>query len=133
MFASTVFPVYLLTHAVTQDRVAALFAAVLAVAVPWLGMTATLMTEPIAYPAFAWAILAMTRAVERRTPAADAFAIVAIAVATLARTQLAVLGVAFLAAVASSRYAARIGGPSCARRCAATSCCSSSPCSGRSS
>jgi hypothetical protein len=100
VFASTVFPVYLLAHAVTQDRVAAVLAAVLAVAVPWLGMTASLMTEPIAYPAFAWSILAMSRAVERCTPRADAFAIVAIVVATLARTQLAVLGVAFLVAVA---------------------------------
>jgi hypothetical protein len=100
VFASTVFPVYLLARSVMEDRVAAGLAAALAVAVPWVSMTASLLTEPIAYPAFAWSILAMTRAIERRTPGADAVALGAIAVAMLARTQLVVLGAAFVAAAA---------------------------------
>ena len=100
VFASTIFPVYLLTRMVTGDYIAALLGAILAVAVPWLSMTASLMTEPIAYPLFAWSILAMTRAVERRTLAADAIALAAIGGATLARTQLLVLGAAYVAAVA---------------------------------
>jgi hypothetical protein len=97
-FSSTAVPVYLLTRSVTRDAGAGVLAAALSVAVPWLAMTATLMTEPIAYPAVAWALLAMTRALERPSWKRDAVALLAILVATLARTQLVMLGPAFVAA-----------------------------------
>jgi hypothetical protein len=99
VFVSTAVPVFLLTRAITRDGAAAVLAAALGVAVPWLAMTASLMTEPIAYPAFAWALLAMTRAVERPSWRRDVVALLAILAASLARTQLAVLGAAFVAAV----------------------------------
>ena len=97
-FSSTAIPVYLLARSVTRDAAAGVLAAALSVAVPWLAMTATLMTEPIAYPAVAWALLAMTRALERPSWQRDAVALLAILVATLARTQVVVLGPAFVLA-----------------------------------
>jgi hypothetical protein len=98
VFVSSAIPVFILTRSVTRDGAAAVLAAALSIAVPWLAMTATLMTEPIAYPAFAWALLAMTRALERPAWKRDVVALLAILVASLARTQLAILGPAFVAA-----------------------------------
>ena len=99
VIASTAVPVYLLTRAVVEWRPAALLAAACSVALPWVAMAGTLMTEAFAYPAFAWALLAMTRAVARPGARADALALAAIGVAFLARTQLALLGVCFIAAI----------------------------------
>ena len=98
VFVSTAIPVFLLARLVTRDGAAAVLAAALSIAVPWLAMTATLMTEPIAYPATAWALLAMTRALERPSWKRDVVALLAILVAVLARTQLAILGPAFVVA-----------------------------------
>lgn len=109
-FASTAIPVYLLARELTGDAAAGVLAAALSVAVPWLAMSATLMTEPIAYPAFTWALLAMTRALERPSWRRDAVALLAILVATLARTQLVVLGPAFALAAILLRVSPR--GPS---------------------
>jgi hypothetical protein len=97
VFASTAIPVFLPARLVTRDRAAAVLAAALSIAVPWIAMTATLMTEPIAHAASAWALLAMTRALERPPGQRDLLALLAIVLAALARTQLAILGAAFVA------------------------------------
>src|SRR6476469_4389815 len=65
IMASAAWPAYLLTRRATTSRAAALFVGALTVAIPWLGMSATLMLEPIAYPAFIWAVLAMVNAIAR--------------------------------------------------------------------
>lgn len=98
-FVSTAVPVYLLARDVVEERVAALLAAALSIAVPWLGMSASLMSETVAYPASAWALLAMTRAVAAPSPRRDLVALAAILLATLGRTQLIVLAGALAAAV----------------------------------
>jgi hypothetical protein len=98
VFVSAAIPVFLLARLVTRDGAAAVLAAALSIAVPWLAMTATLMTEPIAYPASAWALLAMTRALERPSWRRDLAALLAILLATFARTQLVILGPAFVVA-----------------------------------
>ncbi|HEX6026018.1 MAG TPA: hypothetical protein VFZ00_28765 [Solirubrobacter sp.] len=119
VFVSTAVPVFLLTRSVTRDGTAAVLAAALSIAVPWLGMTASLMTEPIAYPVFAWALLAMTRALEHPSWKRDVIALVTILVAALARAQLGILVPAFVTAVvvfelssggARSRWAAIVRG-----------------------
>lgn len=107
VIASTAVPVYLLTRAIVEWRPAALLAAACSVAIPWVAMAGTLMTEPFAYPAFAWALLAMTSAVARPGPRADALALAAIGLAFLARTQLALLGVCFVAAILVHRRGIR--------------------------
>ncbi len=98
-FVSTAVPVYLLARDVVEERPAALLAGALSIAVPWLGMSASLMSETVAYPTSAWALLAMTRAVAAPSPRRDLVALAAILLATLARTQLIVLAGALVAAV----------------------------------
>src|SRR4051812_19871841 len=51
VMASAAIPAYLLTRQVLASRVAALLVAALSVAVPWLAMAGTVMTEVVAYPA----------------------------------------------------------------------------------
>ena len=60
-----------------------------------------LLTEVIAYPAFCWALLALTHAVERKQWTTDLLALAAIGVAVLARTQFIVLLGVLLVAVAA--------------------------------
>jgi len=98
VFVSTAIPVFLLARLITRDDAAAVLAAALSIVVPWLGMTASLMQEPIAYPVFAWALLAMTHALERPSWKRDLIALLAIFIAALARAQLAILGPAFVVA-----------------------------------
>ena len=106
-FASTAVPVYLLTRRLVEWRPAALLAAACSVALPWLAMSGTLMTEAVAYPAFAWALLAMTHALVHPGPRTDLIALAAIGVAFAARTQLALLGVCFVAAIVLYRHRLR--------------------------
>jgi hypothetical protein len=100
IMASAAWPAYLLARRATAWRPAALMVAAMSVAIPWLGMSATLMLEPVAYPAFLWAVLAMTNAVARPSWRADILFVLGIAVAFSARTQLGVLAIAFVIAVA---------------------------------
>ena len=50
-------------------------AAALSVAVPWLAMSFMLMTESAAYPAFAWALVGIQRAVAEPSPPRDLLAL----------------------------------------------------------
>src|SRR5687768_1583339 len=100
VIASTAIPVYLLARRIGVGWLAGLWAAALAVAVPWVVLASFLLTEVVAYPAFCWALLALTNAIERRSTLADGLALVSICIAVLARTQfLLLLGVFALAVV----------------------------------
>lgn len=92
VISSAAVPVFLLARRVLRGRLwLPLAAAALSIAVPWVVLASFLLTEVAAYPAFCWAVLAVTRAVERQRASADLVAIAAIAVAMLARVQLVVL------------------------------------------
>ncbi len=99
LWASALFPVYLLVRRLGASWGWALFAGVLTVWVPWGVATLTLMTETAAYATFPWAVLAMTVAVVDPRPRNDALALVAIVVAISARTQLVFLLPVFLVAI----------------------------------
>ena len=98
VMASTAVPVYLLARRVTGWHLGALLAAAISVAIPWLAMAGTLMTEPVAYPATAWAFLAMVHSLERPGWRADTLLLAALAAAFFARSQLIILVLAFVLA-----------------------------------
>lgn len=94
VFASASVPAYLLARRVVPGWMA-VATAIGAVAIPWSVLTGFLMTENAAYPAFLWAALAIQRAVVEPGDRRDAVALGAIALAAVARPQLAILGIAF--------------------------------------
>jgi hypothetical protein len=103
VIATAAIPVYLLARRIGIGLALSLAAGALAVAVPWIVLASFLLTEVVAYPACCWALLALVHAVERKAWVWDLVALVAIAVAVLARTQFVVLlGVAFCAVVAEA-------------------------------
>src|SRR4051794_17169155 len=65
VMASTAIPVSLLGRRVIPSQLVAYMVALLSVALPWLGMASTVMTEVVAYPAFAWVVLAIVNAAAR--------------------------------------------------------------------
>jgi hypothetical protein len=93
-FASTAVPVFLLTRRLGIPRGGALVVAACSVAVPWSVVGTAFLTENVALPATAWAVLAFYGLVDRPSDRAGALALVAVLVAGLARTSLL-----FLAAV----------------------------------
>jgi len=99
LMGSAVIPVYLLAREVLARRSTAYMAAAVAAVVPWLTLSSGQLTEVIAYPAGAWALFAMQRALAAPSWRADLLAIAAIAVATYGRLQLGILGPVFVAAV----------------------------------
>jgi hypothetical protein len=107
LFASAIVPTYLLARGLALPRFAVLAASAFTVAIPWTVIAGFVMTESAAYPAALWAVLAVQRAVVVPSRRRDLVALGAIAVAALARPQLAGLGVAFVAAVVA--HEARFG------------------------
>jgi hypothetical protein len=99
IMASAVFPAYLLVRGFSRSHIAALFAAALAVAVPYMAMSLMLMTEVVGFPAFLWAVLAIHRSMTDPSPKRDVLAFIAIGIAVLARTQFMVLALLFPLAV----------------------------------
>jgi hypothetical protein len=100
LVSSTAIPVYLLARGVIPSgRWPAYLAAALAVAVPWAATTGVIMTESAAYPAFAWAVLAIQRALVAPSLRRDLIALAAIALAFYARTQFLFLAGAFPALI----------------------------------
>src|SRR4051794_27438821 len=98
-FASSAIPVYLLARRVLTWAPLAVLAAALSVCVPWLASSATLLTEPIAYPAFCWSLLLMYRSVAEPSWKNDLLALAGISLAFFGRTQFAALAPAFVAGV----------------------------------
>jgi glycosyltransferase involved in cell wall biosynthesis len=97
VMASVVVPTYLLARRVVRPG-AALAAAALAVAVPGMVYTGTLMTENAFYPIFAWVALALAAALERPTARRQVAVLALCAVAFLARAQAVALFAAVLTA-----------------------------------
>jgi hypothetical protein len=91
LMASTAIPVYLAARLVGARRIASLVAAAMTVLVPWTVLATTLLTEVAALPAFAWAVYLLVRALSEPSYRNDALALLGLALAVLARTQLAVL------------------------------------------
>jgi len=91
LLPSAAWPAYLLARNVARSRPAGLAAAALTVFTPWLVLTSTLLTENAAYPAFVWSMYLAHRALTAPSPRNDTLALVGIALAFFARTQLIVL------------------------------------------
>ena len=108
-FASVLFPVYLLARRLGVGWGWALFAGVLSVWVPWSVATLVVMTESVAYPAFVWAILAITIAISEPSPKRDFVALLAIGVAIYARTQLVILVAVLIFGIVAQEFAIREG------------------------
>jgi len=98
LMASTAVPTYLLARSLVPPAGAAL-AGALSVSVPWLVMAGTILTEPAAYPAFTWAVLAMRRTIEDASPRNDVVVLAGLVLAFLARTQFVVLAGALVGAI----------------------------------
>jgi hypothetical protein len=91
-------PIFYLARRFTSGR-KALLVACFSVAVPSMAYAGTLMTEVALYPAMAFAILAITRAVDRPTPRSQALALGAILLAFLVKPIAVVLIAAYPVAV----------------------------------
>ena len=91
LFASTAIPVVLVLRHLGASPWQSALGGLLATCVPWAAITSVLMTESAAYPAFAWALFAMTVAVSVPSVRHDVLAVLAIVVATGVRTQFALL------------------------------------------
>src|SRR3954453_11055501 len=99
LISSTAIPVYLIARRVLVWRPGGLLAAALSVAVPWLAMSGTMMTEVVAYPAFVWTCLAMLNGISRPGLRGDLLVALALAVAFVSRTQLLLLAPTYVLAL----------------------------------
>jgi hypothetical protein len=117
VFASACIPIYLLTRRITGSVVASLLAGAATVAVPWFAISATMMTEPVAYTAFCWGALAVHHAIARPGPLGDVIGLAGVVLALQGRSQLVVLGATLVVGiVAREAIAARREGVAAALR-----------------
>ena len=91
IMSSACIPAFLLARRVTGRTAVAYVAAALAIWMPWILYSSFLLTEVAAYPAFLWALLALQRALSTPSRGNDALAVLGLALAYFARTQLALL------------------------------------------
>lgn len=98
LFALAAVPVYFLARRLLEPGWS-LACAAFAVAIPSALYTGFVMTEGAAYTACCLALLALARCLERPTVAAQLLTILAIALATGVRLQLAALGIALVASL----------------------------------
>jgi hypothetical protein len=110
LLASAAIPAYLLARSVTGSRPAAIVAAAMTAFTPWLVLSATLLTENAAYPAFVWAVFLCYRAMAAPSFANDLAACAGLVLAFFARTQMIVLAFAFPIAVVAHEVAFALGG-----------------------
>jgi hypothetical protein len=87
VMSSAALPAYLLARRVSERPWLPLVVGVATVTVPWIALSSFLLTEVVAYPAFAWALLALHASIARPSIRNDLLAVAAIVVAVLARTQ----------------------------------------------
>jgi len=85
VICSACIPAYLLARRVSGRVLAAWFVALASILVPWLVLSAFLLTEVAAYPAFLWAVFALQLATDEPSARNDALALLGIALAVLAR------------------------------------------------
>jgi hypothetical protein len=100
LYASAAVPAYLLGRAARLSRPWSTVVAALTLAAPWNVLAAFLLTEPAAYAAFLWVLLACERALAVPSDWRDALAVAALAFAVLARVQFVVLVLVLPLAVA---------------------------------
>ena len=105
LLASAAVPAFILARDVSRSRIVGYLVAVTSVVVPWVVYADMLITESAAYPIFLWTIIAILRAVDSPSVRHDVIAIAAIGLATLTRTQFAVLGGVLAAAVLAHELA----------------------------
>lgn len=94
LVALAAIPAYFLGRGAGLSHRWSLIGAALSVAIPWTLSASFVMTESAAYPAFLLAMLACQRALVAPSPRRDVAAVLAVAVAVLARTQFLALAVA---------------------------------------
>jgi hypothetical protein len=99
LMASAAIPTYLLARNVVRQRWAAYLAAAIVAVSPWMTLSLAELTEIAAFPACAWALLAMQRSLADPSPRRDLLALAAIALASYARVQLIVLAPVFVIAM----------------------------------
>ena len=91
LLVSAVWPAALIARRVVESSVLRVLAVALAVAIPWLVISANLLTENLAFPVFLWTCLAIIVAAERPGPATHAWALAGVVALTLCRLNLAVM------------------------------------------
>jgi hypothetical protein len=91
VMSSASVPAFLLARRVTQSTWLSYLVAALSVCIPWITLSSFLMTEVVAYPVFLWTVLALQNALVSPRARNDVVLVVALLVATLARTQFALL------------------------------------------
>jgi hypothetical protein len=111
LMASAAIPSYLLAREVMDRRWAAYLVAVLVAFAPWATLSLTELTEIAAYPACAWALLAMQRSLADPSPRRDLLAVAAIALACFGRLQLVLLAPVLVAAMLLHELGYGLTGP----------------------
>jgi hypothetical protein len=91
VMSSVSIPAFLLARRVTQSVRLSYLVVALSVFIPWIALSSFLMTEVIAYPVFLWTVLALQHAAVAPRARNDVLLLLALIVATFARTQFAVL------------------------------------------
>jgi hypothetical protein len=109
LLASAALPAYLLARSVTRSTPAALVAALMTAFTPWLVLSATLLTENAAYPAFVWSVFLCYRTMSAPTAISDLAACAGLALAYFARTQMIVVALAFPFAIVAHELAFALG------------------------
>jgi hypothetical protein len=91
LFASTAIPAFLLARGAGLGRWPGLLAALLAIVIPWAVVSTSFLTEPAAYPAYAWVLYGVWAAITRPSLPREAFALLAIALAAFSRSAMLAL------------------------------------------
>jgi hypothetical protein len=105
LFAATAVPVALLARRVVTSVWSPVAAGLLAVAVPWLTLTAVMFSESLAYLLFAITALAMTRALEAPSWKRELVVLGLIAALVFTRVQFVVMAPAWVLLVAANEIA----------------------------
>jgi hypothetical protein len=109
LLVSGVWPAALIARRVIESPWLRVLAVALATALPWLVISANLLTENAAFPVFLWTYLAIVVAAERPRPATQIAALVGILLLSLCRLNLAVMFVVLVVVVAATELARRFG------------------------
>ena len=107
LFSLALIPVYLLVRRLGLGVGWALAGGVMSVLLPWSVATLVVMTEPLTYPLFLWALYAMVVAVAEPRPRHDVLALVAIGVTAYARTQFVSLAAVLVLGIVARELALR--------------------------
>ncbi len=99
LMASAAIPTYLLARELVPRRWPAYLAAALVALMPWMTLSLAELTEVAAFPACAWALLAMQRSLAEPSWRRDLLALAGITLASYGRLQLVILAPVLVAAM----------------------------------